>query len=476
MTARVFGSMPPGALQVDLLRRMQQLQGNQAVGRIIQRDPPTPTVIGGEAPPVPAELQTFRDKGAMPAAAAGTTVLPPGGFGGFQARYDPVSMDFNITMNVGITFVHGMTLVGGRAVAGDASLTEAARLINRLPAARRAAEVAKWTWNGDQETWMTGYKANVTGAWSSAGTGLQFQSSHAGWDAQLAKVKVNVNTQNVTAPGPVPAGSATIPASAGPTHCNATIYKTPDDNTDFGAQVSSRNATGTGKLEMGSGQTVAHSHGLQQEVLFRRNSVTLDAAAQKRLQDIIYSFQSPSAGAGTSIDIVGHADTVGGGTAAGDARNQKVSEQRAQAVTDYLKATRVGGNNLVNATARVKTTTGVGSAGGGKDARSRRVDIRIAGGGGQNIAAHEFGHMLGLDDQYVSDPTNTQGVVFGSGGAVGTGTGDDARTGTAGLGRSIYENNENLMSLGSTIKSPHYLTLKEALHTVTASTEWKMKA
>ena len=32
------------------------------------------------------------------------------------------------------------------------------------------------------------------------------------------------------------------------------------------------------------------------------------------------------------------------------------------------------------------------------------------------------------------------------------------------------------MSLGSTIKSPHYLTLKEALHTVTASTEWKMKA
>ena len=132
----------------------------------------------------------------------------------------------------------------------------------------------------------------------------------------------------------------------------------------------------------------------------------------------------------------------------------------------------MGGNNLVNAAARIKTTSGVGSAGGGKDARSRRVDIRIAGGVGQNTAAHEFGHMLGLDDQYVVDPIKkpdgrpAQGVVDGSGGAVGTPTGDDARTTAAGLGNSTYENNDNLMSLGSTVKAPHYLTLKEALHTV----------
>lgn len=412
----------------------------------------------------------------MPAAEAGTTVNPPGGYGGFQARYDPVSMDFTITVNVGITFVHGMTLAGGRAVAGDTSLANAARQINRLPAAQRAAEVAKWTWNGDEEAWMTGYKANVAGAWGSAGTGLQFQSSHAGWEAQLARVKVVVNTQNNTAPGPLPAGSATIPSTAGPTHCNATIYKTPDDNSDFGAAVGGRDASGTGTLAMGSGQTVAHGHLLQQEVLFKRGSVTLDDAAKSHLQNIIFSFQSPSAGAGTSIDIVGHADTTGGGTPEGDAKNQEISEKRAAAVADYLRETRVGGNNLVNATARIKTTSGVGSTGGGTDARSRRVDIRFAGGGGQNTAAHEFGHMLGLDDQYAVDPAGVQGVVAGTGGAVGTATGDDARTTAAGLGNSTYENNDNLMSLGNTIRSPHYLTLKEALHTVTGSTEWKMKA
>ena len=492
MTAGVFEAMPPGALRMDLLMRMQGLQGNRAVARIVQRDPPTPTVIAGEAPPVPADLQTFRDKGAMPAAVAGTTVVPPGGVGGFQARYDPVGMDLNITMNIGITFVHGITLAGGRAVPGDATdpaLVVASQAVNRLPAARRAAEVAKWTWSGDEETWMTGYKANVSGAWNSAGTGLQFQSSHAGWEAQLARVKVTVNTQNVTAPGPVAAGAATIPSTAGKTHCNATIYKTPVDGPQYGAYANGPGSVGgdatasKSSLHLGSGQTVSHGHLLQQRVLFGRGKVTLDADAQQTLQDIIYSFQSPSAGAGTTIDVVGHADTVGSGSAKGDARNQVVSEKRAQAVAEYLKATRVGGNNLINAAARIKTTTGVGSAGGGADAGSRRVDINFAGGGGQNTAAHEFGHMLGLKDQYVVDPNKrpgttqpVQGVVGGTGGAVGTATTDDARTTAAGLGNSTYENNDNLMSLGNTIRAPQYLTFKEALHTVSGSTEWKVKA
>ena len=180
LNANAFAAMPTGGLQAEMLRRMQGVQGNRALARIIQREPPTPSAIAGQPAAVPAELQTFRDKGPMPAAVAGTTVLPPGGFGGFQARYDPVGMDLTITMNIGITFVHGMKLVGNRAVPGDVSLTAASQAINRLPAAQRAAEVAKWTWNGDEETWMTGYKANVAGAWGSAGPGLEFQSSHAG--------------------------------------------------------------------------------------------------------------------------------------------------------------------------------------------------------------------------------------------------------------------------------------------------------
>ncbi len=487
MAAQLLSRMPAGSIQRDMLRSMQGIQGNRAVAALVQReDPPgtataTPTATPGAAAPtaapaVPADLQAFRDRGKMPADEAGTTVRPPGGYGAFQARYDPVAMALHITLNVGVTFVNGMTMSGGLAVAGDTSLNAAALRINALPAAERQAEIDKWTWNGDEEAWMTGYKANVTAAWNSVGTGLAFQSSKPGWESQLANVNIHCNTQNVTVFGPLPAGSATIPSNAGPTHCNATIYKTPADSNDFGAAVGGRDASGTTSLSLGSGQTVAHGHMLRQSVNFDRNSTTLNATATQALQDIIFSFQSPAAGAGTTIDITGHADTSGGGTPAGDARNVEISQKRAQVVADYLKATRVSGNNLINATARIQTQTGTGSAGEGATASSRRVDIVFAGGQGQNVAAHEFGHMLGLDDQYAIDPAGTQGVVAGTGGAVGTGNADDARSVAAGTGRSIYENNDNMMSLGSTVRSPHYVTMMEALRSVTGSTEWKMKA
>lgn len=490
--AASFFEASPGALQQALLERMQKVQGNRVVARIVQRQPLTPAPAAGTAPPVPADLQTFRDRGAMPAAAAGTTVTPAGGFGGFQARYDPVGMVLTITMNVGITFVDGMSLSGGRAVGGDpgGSLNNAAAQVNALPRAARAAEVAKWQWGGDRETWMAGYRGNVTGAWATAGTGLQFQSSHAGWEAQLSRVNVVVNTQDVAAAGPVAPGASTIPATAGPIHCQATIYKTPTDNSDFGAAVGGRNAAGVGTLSMGSGQTVAHGHLLHQAIQFPRvrkpGDVALSAAQKSRLDNIIFSFQTPAGGAGTSITITGHADTSGGGTPEGDARNQAISERRAQVVGDYLKATRVGGQNLVNAATRISVTAGVynvenflagiGVGAAPTGANSRRVDINFAGGAGQNTAAHEFGHMLGLDDQYAVDPAGVQGVVGGTGGAVGTPTGDDPRTIAAGLGRSTYENNDNLMSLGSTIRAPHYLTFMEALRSVTGSAEWRMKA
>jgi outer membrane protein OmpA-like peptidoglycan-associated protein len=371
-------------------------------------------------------------------------------------------------MNVGITFVDGMSLKGGRAVSGDPSLNGAANAINRLPRAKREAEIAKWKWSGDEETWMAGYRGNVTGAWSSAGTGLNFQSSKTGWESQKAAVNVVVNTQNVKLAGPVPPGGSSIPATAGPIHCQATIYKTPDDNSDFGAEVGGRDASGQTSLRMGSGQTVAHGHLLRQAVGFARGSTTLNAAAKSHLDNIIFSFQSPAGGAGTTIDITGHADTSGGGTPEGDARNQEFSEKRAKAVGDYIIA------KLPGAATRVKTTKGVGASEGEAGARGRRVDVWFAGGQGQNTAAHEFGHMLGLDDEYAVDPKGKKGVISGTGGAVGTPNADDARTKAVGMGNSVYENNDSLMSLGSTVKAPAYVSFMEALRNVTSMNDWKM--
>ncbi len=480
------GMIDSGALQQEVVERLQQTAGNQAVAQIVQRQGPdagvpadagVPVAGVGPAPAstpaVPEDLRRFREAGPYPASAAGTTILPSTGRGGFQARYDPTAMALTITMNVGINFIDGMSVSGNRAVAADPSLNAAANALNRIPRSRRAAAIGAWQWGGEQETWMTGFRSSVQDAWGTAGHGLQFQSSHPGWEAQLARVNVVVNTQDSMI-GPALAGASTIPATAGPTHCTANIYKTPEGNNDYGANVApgSLGSATDQTLNLGSSQTVTHSHLLNQRVFFARGSVTLDSDAQSQLLSMISSFQTPAGGAGTSIDIVGHADTAGGGTPAGDARNRQVSEQRAQAVADFLRAARSGGGTLSNAATRIRTTTGVGSADGGTDAAARRVDINFAGGGRQNVAAHEFGHMLGMRDEYAVDPG---GVIGGSPGTTGTATGQDTSVQATGLGRSIKENNDNIMSLGGTVRAPHMVTFMEAVRKVTGSNEWRLK-
>jgi hypothetical protein len=136
---------------------------------------------------------------------------------------------------------------------------------------------------------------------------------------------------------------------------------------------------------------------------------------------------------------------------------------------------------LPGAATRIKTTTGVGAAEGVAGAAGRRVDIWFAGGAGQNVAAHEFGHMLGLKDEYAVDPNKDksgnpkQGVVDGTGGAPGTPSTMNDRSVAAGLGQSVFENNDNMMSLGSTVKAPHMTAFMEALRAVTGMDDWKMK-
>jgi hypothetical protein len=80
--------------------------------------------------------------------------------------------------------------------------------------------------------------------------------------------------------------------------------------------------------------------------------------------------------------------------------------------------------------------------------------------------------MLGLLDEYAVDPG---GIISGTGGTTGSGSGHDAASQAAGLGASVTENNDNIMSLGGTIRSPAMVTFMEALRKVTGSNEWRLK-
>jgi hypothetical protein len=231
-------SLDPEARTQNLLA-LQQTLGNQSAQRVIQRQnapAPAPGVTppsGLPAAPVsslPQDLKDFRAKGAMPAAAAGTPITISGG--GFNARYDPIGMVLTITLNLGMNFIDGMRIAGERVTATQSSMADSAIAINamlsRLRGERRTQALARvregWLWTGASDpritAWMATYRANVMGAWGSAGSGIIFQGSRPGWDTQLARVNLVVNTQNITSQA---AGTPT--PGPQPVHCKADIYK-----------------------------------------------------------------------------------------------------------------------------------------------------------------------------------------------------------------------------------------------------------
>jgi outer membrane protein OmpA-like peptidoglycan-associated protein len=502
------------ATRTQNMLALQQTLGNLSVRRMVQRQSaPSPTPAPAVAPPstappapdatVPQDLRDFRARGAMPAAAAGTPITISGG--GFNARYDPVGMALTITMNLGMNFIDGMRITGERVTATQSSMSGSAVAINamlsRLSGERRTQALARvregWQWTGPTDpritAWMATYRASVIGAWGSAGSGIVFQGSRPGWDTQLARVNLVVNTQNITS---VAAGTP-IPGPQ-PVHCRADIYKTPDRDL-FGAQVSPGTpAAGTtprtpGLLELGSGQATptGQSNILTQNVFFDNNSSTLNAAARDHLRKWVISFQATPGTPGNSISITGRSSTTGNTTEAGRERNADLSLARATAVDHFLRTTSVEGSLLRNAATRISTVLGIGDTGAGEEEEWRRVDIVVGSGQGQNIAAHEFGHMLGLADEYASTPRRdaagniirdaegnerTRGLVSGTGGDVGTTTGHNQLATDMGLGGSVHENNDNIMSLGSTVRPQHYAPFMSALHTVTGVNDWRVRA
>jgi len=127
-------------------------------------------------------------------------------------------------------------------------------------------------------------------------------------------------------------------------------------------------------------------------ILFGNNSSEVPAADQAKLQTMgtyISRINNPK----FNIQVVGHTNATG---VAKD--NQTLSEKRAQAVVDILNAT--------GATNHTIKGSGAGSAGADKSPDWRKVEITNSIPAGwtnmQDTTAHEFGHMIGLGDEYAA--------------------------------------------------------------------------
>lgn len=163
--------------------------------------------------------------------------------------------------------------------------------------------------------------------------------------------------------------------------------------------------------------------------------------------------------------------TFGRATTKGSAAHNKVlGKERAKAVLDELNS-QVGWGAQGTAESRGETHTT-------EEEKYRRVDIVISDRGEsgthdvtQNTAAHEAGHMFGLDDEYVEeDATDPASKKFA--GDKPDHYGDvEAQLGTDAAEELVDQNSGSIMSVGSDVKRGHYVPFVTSIESVT-SKDW----
>jgi outer membrane protein OmpA-like peptidoglycan-associated protein len=178
-------------------------------------------------------------------------------------------------------------------------------------------------------------------------------------------------------------------------------------------------------------------------ILFENNKTDIPAADRDKLQFLgtyLSRIQNPK----FEINIVGHASKTGDA-----AKNQTLSEQRAQAVAGVLTGAGAGHHKI--------TPSGVGQTGADATDQWRKVEIAsVIPAGWQNmqdVTAHEFGHMLGLGDEYAttgSGPTATHYDL------VKKAFGQDYADQVAKRGDTDYA---SIMEGGNDVRIQHYVTI-----------------
>jgi outer membrane protein OmpA-like peptidoglycan-associated protein len=178
-------------------------------------------------------------------------------------------------------------------------------------------------------------------------------------------------------------------------------------------------------------------------ILFANNKTDIPAADRDKLQ-FLGTYLSRINNPKFEINIVGHASKTGK-----EKDNQGLSEQRAQAVAGVLTGAGAGHHKI--------TASGVGQTGADATDQWRKVEITSAIPAGwqnmQDVTAHEFGHMLGLGDEYA---TSTSGPTATHYDLVKKAFGQAYADQVAKRGDTDYG---SIMEGGSDVRIQHYVTI-----------------
>jgi outer membrane protein OmpA-like peptidoglycan-associated protein len=101
------------------------------------------------------------------------------------------------------------------------------------------------------------------------------------------------------------------------------------------------------------------------------------------------------------------------------------------------------------------------------DFRRVNISVRREGRGGQNVFAHEFGHVFGLGDEYAE-------TANGYNRPAGALASHDQLAKNAGVtGGAVVGNDNRIMSTGNVVGAAHYSTFADALNRLTSKT-WRV--
>ncbi len=459
----------PAPPQPDLPRNhpllaLQRTTGNAAVSRlmgapaggVLQRDPDpavdaAPLGPGTRAPDgIPADLAAF-----MSMSYIDLNVKPSTGGGLFEMAYEPTTGEMVITVKIAFDFKNGW-IFDPTWLAAVGGLGEVFR---------RGYKIEDFYWTDEErKNWSANAISDIQSVWSEK---YVFFSQKPGWES-LPPVNVKV----LVAEAPK--------AGDGKAHWAVSVTKWPDD---AGLQEAmnwpkDRGDQNTGEMhessrDAGGADTPDTNH-------FSRSTTTRQRYRQVDTDNPgVISFakggHSVSADDATKLETFGK--TLGAGdippfpvTVTGHAsaegeeeKNLTLSRKRGDAVADAIKK----GNPH-----KTPTVVAKGEEGAAPDDPAWRV-VKIAVGtfeSDQRTLVHEFGHMIGLDDEY---PTGDPATPGGAATTRPVGTKPDhaalAEKLIPGQPPILAHHDESVLSNGEVVRPHHYVTFMESLGKITGT-------
>jgi outer membrane protein OmpA-like peptidoglycan-associated protein len=434
------------------VRELQRSAGNAAVSRMLQQGAgPGATLMRQPAPaPVCSPAEQAKLDELMSTTYTREDFHPDTGRGLFDAIYAPGDGDLTITVGIAFNFVDGDP--------ADPKFVAAVG-----PAAAAAYTPDQFTWTRDeQQNWKDNAISQVLALWSGRYT---FFTRKACWADTLPPVDVEIEIVERPAAGagkahfvttvtkwPTDKGrqDAVTPPAAGADQSTARFHESGADGIE---NPDSRHRRRTTTSRARYNRVDTDNPGV---IRFPQNVTEPSAADKTALRAFGATLGAPDM-APFPVTLTGHSSSEG----AADL-NMRISEDRARNVSNEIVA---GGAT------RQPQVDAVGEAGAAPTAEWRRVDIAVGAlEADQTTVAHEFGHMLGLGDEYPTSDTGSR--------PVGTPVAHSplAERLIPGQQPILARHDESIMSVGEEVRPHHYVTFLEVLGKMTDTEgEWDIR-